>query len=98
MAIQKPDAYAISGQPVGLSSAVASHGLYGMNSLDAVVNISVRRLPEGVWLATSDDLPGLVVETDTRDEAINLSRELAIELMELQGNPERFRFAFLFAQ
>jgi predicted RNase H-like HicB family nuclease len=52
------------------------------------ITVVVRRLPEGVWLATSDDLPGLIVETDTREEAINLSRELAFEL--LKDNGQRF--------
>jgi predicted RNase H-like HicB family nuclease len=49
------------------------------------VTICVTRLPEGVWLAVSDDIPGLVVETDTRDEAIDLARELALELLREEG-------------
>jgi len=45
----------------------------------------VRQLPEGVWLATSEDVPGLIVEADTRDEAIDLARSLALDLLELDG-------------
>jgi hypothetical protein len=63
--------------------------------------ITVVHLPEGVWLAYSDSLPGLIVETDTRDEAINLSRDMAIELMEMRGEkPDRQRqhFAFIFEE
>ncbi len=48
---------------------------------DRLITVSVRKLPEGVWLVTSDDLPGLIVETDTAEEAIDLSRELAIDLI-----------------
>jgi predicted RNase H-like HicB family nuclease len=49
------------------------------------ITVVVRRLPEGVWLATSDDLPGLIVETETREEAIDLSPELALELLNENG-------------
>ena len=49
------------------------------------ITVVVRRLPEGVWLATSDDLPGLIVETKTREEAIDLSPELALELLNESG-------------
>ena len=58
----------------------------------------VRQLPEGVWLATSEDVPGLIVEADTRDEAIDLARSLALDLLELDGqlvdrNQQHFAFA-----
>ena len=46
------------------------------------IMVVVRRLPEGVWLATSDDLPGLIVETGTREAAIDLAPELALELLD----------------
>ena len=66
----------------------------------AAIAITVRQLPEGVWLAFSDDLPGLIVETDTRDEAIDLATDMALELMELRGKqPDRRnqKFAFVFS-
>jgi predicted RNase H-like HicB family nuclease len=52
-----------------------------------------------VWLATSDDLPGLIVETETREEAIDLSPELALELLSENGERSgraRPRFVFTF--
>ena len=63
------------------------------------ITVVVRRLPEGVWLATSDDLPGLIVETETREEAIDLSPELALELLNESGersDQPRPRFVFTF--
>ena len=61
------------------------------------VTVVVRRLPEGVWLATSDDLPGLIVETDTREEAIDLSPELALELSKEEGQQaDNRKFIFVF--
>lgn len=63
----------------------------------ATIRVTVRRLPEGVWLATSDDLPGLIVETGTREEAIDLSPELALELLdEGEARPEKDRPRFVF--
>jgi predicted RNase H-like HicB family nuclease len=45
--------------------------------------VYVRRLPEGVWLATSDDIPGLFVEGDTdaeaREEALKWAKELLVD-------------------
>jgi len=42
--------------------------------------IALARQPEGVWLATSNDIPGLFVEGDTaeeaREEAFAWGREL----------------------
>ena len=61
------------------------------------ITVVVRRLPEGVWLATSDDLPGLIVETETREEAIDLSPALALELLKENGErPTRTRPKFVF--
>jgi predicted RNase H-like HicB family nuclease len=52
------------------------------------VSLDVRRLPEGVYLATSADVPGLTVEADTREEAEAAARTVAIELIEEElGHP-----------
>lgn len=62
-----------------------------------VITIVVRPLPEGVWLATSEDVPGLVVEADTREQAMDLARVLALDLLELDGQlVDRKRQAFTF--
>ena len=58
-----------------VQSSIASAGT-------APVAIVGRQLPEGVWLATSADVPGLVVETSTREELVRLAPELAQELIE----------------
>jgi hypothetical protein len=69
-----------------------------MTTRDTIVMIGVRRLPEGVWLSTSDAIPGLIVETDTRDAAVDLAPSLARELLADMGRPapEAVRFAFMF--
>ena len=63
------------------------------------LTIRITRLPEGVWLAKSDDIPGLIVETDTRDKTIDLARDLAVELLREDGRgaeADAKDFAFLF--
>ena len=64
---------------------------------ETVITIRVEKLPEGVWLATSDRLDGLIVETRSREEAIDLARNLAEDLLEDYPeikNPS-FRYHFL---
>lgn len=46
-----------------------------------LIRVRIEKLPEGVWLATSDDLPGLVVEAATREELIDTVPQVAQELI-----------------
>ncbi|MBS0354453.1 MAG: DUF1902 domain-containing protein [Proteobacteria bacterium] len=39
----------------------------------------------GVWVATSDDVPGLVTEADTVEALVTKLRELVPDLMEANG-------------
>lgn len=39
----------------------------------------------GVWVATSDDVPGLVTEAETSEELIRKLRGLIPELLEVNG-------------
>ena len=59
------------------------------------IALSIRRLPEGVYLATSDDVPGLTVECDTRWEAVAAARAVALDLIEEElGRPLVRRLVF----
>jgi predicted RNase H-like HicB family nuclease len=52
------------------------------------ITINVKQLPEGVFLATSDEVPGLTVESETRDEILATAPEIALELLEIEsGHP-----------
>ena len=48
---------------------------------DALAAFRTEFLPEGVWLTTCAELPGLVVETDTREEGERLATEVAADLL-----------------
>jgi len=39
----------------------------------------------GVWVATSDDVPGLVTEADTLERLIEKLRTMVPEMLELNG-------------
>ena len=46
------------------------------------IRIQVDELPEGVFLATSDELPGLVAQGRTVAEALEIARGVARKLIE----------------
>ncbi len=41
-----------------------------------------------VWVATSDDVPGLVAEADTAEDLLDRLRTLIPELLEANGYPD----------
>lgn len=53
--------------------------------MSKVITIHVEKLPEGVFLATSRDIQGLVAQGTTIDEALEIARSVATNLLELQG-------------
>ncbi|MCC5608351.1 DUF1902 domain-containing protein [Nostoc sp. CHAB 5834] len=55
--------------------------------MERLLNIHIEKLPEGVYLATSDELQGLVAQGRTVAETLEIARDVAIKLMEAQdGN------------
>lgn len=45
------------------------------------LRLHVEKLPEGVYLATSKDLPGLVAQGDSFEETIEIARDVARQLV-----------------
>lgn len=54
-----------------------------MKGTEIVLNVKLESLAEGGFLATSSDLPGLVVQGRTRAEAIELAQANARILIEV---------------
>ena len=50
--------------------------------MEQIVNLHIEKLPEGVFLATSDEVPGLVAQGRTLAETIEIARDLAKNLQE----------------
>ena len=65
--------------------------------MENIINIHVEKLPEGVYLATSEDVPGLVAQGRTVTEALEIARDVARRLIEARrersGNPELTRIS-----
>jgi len=54
-------------------------------SQERIVRIKIQYLPEGVYLATSDDVQGLVAQGRTVAETIEIARDVVRKLLEAQG-------------
>lgn len=52
--------------------------------MEKIVNLRIEKLPEGAELATSEDLPGLVVQGDSIAETLESARDVARQLIEVQ--------------
>jgi predicted RNase H-like HicB family nuclease len=50
--------------------------------MEHVIKIHVERLPEGVYLATTDDIQGLVAQGRTVAETLEIARDIARKLLE----------------
>ena len=55
--------------------------------MELVIRIQVEELPEGVFLATSNELPGLIAQGRTVAETLEIARDVARKL--LDARPER---------
>jgi predicted RNase H-like HicB family nuclease len=52
--------------------------------MERIVNLQIEKLPEGVYLATSDTIQGLVVQGNSITETIETARDVAKKLIEAQ--------------
>ncbi|HYW41346.1 MAG TPA: hypothetical protein VE959_00735 [Bryobacteraceae bacterium] len=50
--------------------------------MELAIRIQVEELPEGVFLATSDELTGLVAQGRTVAEALDIARDVARKLIQ----------------
>jgi predicted RNase H-like HicB family nuclease len=57
--------------------------------MEQVINIHVEKLPEGVYLATSDDVPGLVAQGRTVTETTEIARDVARKILEAQTERQK---------
>jgi len=50
--------------------------------MELTLKVHVELLPEGVYLATSDELPGLVAQGRTVSETLEIARDVARKLID----------------
>ncbi len=63
--------------------------------METIITIHIEKLPEGVYLATSDTFQGLVAQGRTISETLEIARDVAKMLLEAGQEPEK---DFLLAQ
>ena len=56
----------------------------GLVGMEHVVNLHIEKLPDGVYLATSDDVQSLVAQGRTVKETIEIARDIVGILIEAQ--------------
>ncbi len=60
--------------------------------MERIVRLHTVRLPEGVYLATSEDIQGLLAQGRTVAETVEIARDVARKLLEMErGDDNRLR-------
>jgi predicted RNase H-like HicB family nuclease len=54
--------------------------------MKGTIQIHIEKLPEGVYLATSDDVQGLVAQGRTITETLEIARDIVKKLLEAQSD------------
>lgn len=52
--------------------------------MEKIINLHIEKLPEGLFLATSDEIQGLVAQGRTLSETLEIARDVARKLLEEQ--------------
>lgn len=52
--------------------------------MEHMIQLHIEKLPEGVYLATSDDVQGLIAQGRTLQETVEIARDVAKKLIESQ--------------
>ena len=53
--------------------------------MEQIANLHIEKLPEGMYLATSEDIPGLIAQGRTITETVEIARDVARKLLEAQA-------------
>lgn len=52
--------------------------------MEHMIRLHIEKLPEGVYLATSNDVQGLIAQGRTLQETVEIARDVAKKLIESQ--------------
>jgi len=55
-------------------------------AMEHMIQLHIEKLPEGVYLATSDEVQGLVAQGRTITETIEIARDVAKKLIEARAD------------
>jgi predicted RNase H-like HicB family nuclease len=54
--------------------------------MERIVNLHIEKMPEGYYLATSDNIQGLIAQGRTIAETLEIAKDVAKKLIEEQGD------------
>jgi len=57
--------------------------------MEKIITIHIEKLPEGLYLVTSNDIQGLVAQGRTVAEALEIARDVARRLLEAQARRQK---------
>jgi len=57
--------------------------------MEKIINIHIEKLPEGLYLATSDYIQGLVAHARTVTETFEIARNVAKKLIKAKENEDK---------
>ena len=63
--------------------------------MEHLIQRHIEKLPEGIYLATSDEVQGLVAQGRTIQETIEIARDVARKLIEAQSGTSTAHLRFL---
>ena len=55
--------------------------------MEHMIQLHIEKLPEGLYLATSDDVQGLIAQGRTIQETVEIARDVAKKLIEAHASP-----------
>ncbi len=56
--------------------------------MERIINIHIEKLPEGFYLATSEDVQGLIAQGRTIAETLEIAKDVAKKLIEAREEQE----------
>ena len=57
--------------------------------MESVINIKIEKLPEGYYLATSEEIQGLVAQGNTINETLEIAKDVAKKLLEAKSEQQK---------
>jgi len=52
--------------------------------MEQIINLHIEKLPEGLYLATSEDISGLIAQGRTITETLEIARDVTKKILEAQ--------------
>ncbi len=57
--------------------------------MEEIIHLHIEKLPEGVYLAISEDIQGLIAQGRTVSETLEIAKSVASELLEAQKERQK---------